>query len=200
MDKQYRLDNIKVDLSELRDYYNIIKTQFWEKRWCARKDYIRPESINVPDINYTAYGWGIQTFLDNDHDPCPPWNVVTKNPQTPRNTEMVFGIAQRILEKIPSSNRLGLSVTQGGHHIGSHVDGDWKFHIPIYSPPKSFWTWDNEQGEHLSWEHLEEGVCYIMDARLKHSVINQDTTDRVHILCNITDEAAEYLLNSKIEI
>jgi len=127
--------------------------------------------------------------------PCPPWNEIEKYPAPLINTDMVFGIAQRILDKIPMAYRLGISETPGGNYIESHTDDAWHIHFPIYSPPKSYFTWDNELREPIEWVHYEDdGSAWALNTTLMHSVKNLDTAPRVHMFFSVKEENIPALL------
>lgn len=198
MDKQIKL-NITADINELREFYDIIRTKYADRKWVATEQiqYIKREAYNDPNIDLTkmASGWALQTFLPNPDQICPPWNVVEDNPIKPVNTDMVFGIAARLLEKIPMAYRLGISVTPGGNYIESHIDDAWHIHFPIYSPPKSYFTWDDDNRQPVSWEHYDDdGSSWALNTNLMHSVKNQDITDRVHLFFSVKEEDIPELL------
>jgi len=199
MDRQIKL-NITADINELREFYDIIKTKFADRKWVAteQKQYIKREAYNDPNIDLTkmASGWALTTYLKNDDQICAPWNVLTSDfTDGKKRTDMVFGIAERLLEKIPMAYRLGISETPGGNYIESHTDDAWHIHFPIYSPPKSFFTWDDENRQPISWEHYPaDGSSWALDTTLMHSVKNQDTTPRVHMFFSVKREDMPALL------
>lgn len=199
MNKQLKL-NVTADIDELRYFYNTLSTQFANRKWIAteQKQHIKPEAYNDPNIDLSkmASGWGLQHYLHDRSLPCPPWNVIEKNPAPAINTDMIFGIAQRLLDKIPMAYRLGVSETPGGHYIESHTDDAWHAHFPIYSPPKSFLTWDNsESREPEEWEHYDaDGSAWALNTTLMHSVKNLDTEKRVHMFFSVKAEDVPALL------
>ena len=192
MDKEFKL-NFYVDIEELKEFYEIIRTKYAHLKWVAteQKQHIKREAYFDPNIDLTkmASGWGLQHFLHDRSLPCPPWNVIEKYPAPIINTEMVFGLAQRILDKIPMAYRLGISVTPGGNYIESHEDDAWHIHFPIYSPPKSFFTWDDKENNPVEWSHYDaDGSAWALNTLLMHSVKNQDTEDRVHMFFSVKEE------------
>ena len=200
MDKQIKL-NITADLQELRDYYETVKTQFPQYKWVAteQKDNIKREAYfdeNI-DLSKMASGYAINSYLpEHDTRLAAPWNVITNDyTDGTRRTELCFGIAERILDKIPMAYRLGISVTPGGNYIESHTDDAWHIHFPIYSPPKSFFTWDDENNQPLEWSHYPaDGSAWALNTLLMHSVKNQDTADRVHMFFSVKKENIPELL------
>jgi len=204
MDKQIKLD-FYADIAELREFYRIISTEYAHLKWVAteQKQYIKPEAYFDPNIDLTkmASGWGLQHFLHDRSLLCPPWNVIEKKPAPQVNSEKIFGIAQRILDKIPMAYRLGISVTPGGHYIESHTDDAWHVHFPIHSPPKSYFTWDDENNQPVEWEHYDDdGSAWALNTQCMHSVKNQDTADRVHIFFSVKVEDIPEMLKIKGKI
>jgi hypothetical protein len=205
MQQQIKLD-ITADIDELRVFYETIRTEFADKKWVAteQQEFIKPEAYNDPNINLSkmASGWALQNYLKNDTQICPPWNVVTNNfTDGTKRTDMVFGIAERLLDKIPMAFRLGISVTPGGHYIESHTDNAWHIHFPIWSPPKSFITWDDNSGQPVTWEHYDDdGSAWALNTTLMHSVKNLDTTDRVHMFFSVKEEDIPELLKIQGQI
>jgi hypothetical protein len=198
MIRQLKL-NITADIDELREFYNILSTQFLDRKWIAteQKAHIKREAYNDPNIDLTkmASGWGLQHYLHNRSLPCPPWNVIEKQPAPLINTDMVFGIAQRILDKIPMAYRLGVSETPGGNYIESHTDDAWHVHFPIHSPSQSFFTWNDENDEPVEWVHYkDDGSAWALNTTLKHSVKNLDTEKRVHMFFSVQGKDIPALL------
>lgn len=205
MDTQIKLD-LTADILELREFYDIIKTEFADRKWVAteQKDYIKREAYNDPNIDLTkmASGWALTTYLKNDNQICAPWNVLTNDfTDGKKRTDMVFGIAERLLEKIPMAYRLGISVTPGGHYIESHTDDAWHIHFPIWSPEKSYFTWDDDNRQPVSWEHYnDDGTSWALNTLKMHSVRNLDTKDRVHMFFSVKEEDIPELLKIKGQI
>jgi hypothetical protein len=199
MDRQIKL-NITADIDELKEFYDIIKTDFADRKWVATEQskYIMREAYIDPNINLSRMpgGWALTTYLKNDDQICAPWNVLTTDyTDGKKRTNMVFGIAERLLDKIPMAYRLGISVTPGGNYIESHTDDAWHIHFPIYSPPKSFFTWDNELREPVDWEHYDaDGSSWALNTQLMHSVKNLDTEDRVHMFFSVKEKDMADLL------
>jgi hypothetical protein len=199
MERQIKL-NITADIFELREFYSIIKTNFLDRRWVATEQahHIKRSAYNDPNINLLKMpsGWALTTYLKNDDQICAPWNVLTDDfTDGTKRTNMVFGIAERLLEKIPMAYRLGISVTPGGNYIESHVDDAWHIHFPIYSPPKSFFTWDDSNRNPVDWEHYEDdGSAWALNTQLMHSVKNLDVDDRVHMFFSVKEADMPELL------
>ena len=205
MEKQIKLD-ITADINELREFYEIIRTEFADRKWVAteQQTFIKPEAYNNPNIDLSkmASGWALQNYLKNDTQVCPPWNVVTRDfTDGTKRTDMVFGIAERLLDKISMAFRLGISVTPGGHYIESHTDDAWHIHFPIYSPSKSFFTWDDNSNQPLEWErYADDGSAWALNTTLMHSVKNLDTEDRVHMFFSVKEKDIPALLQIQGQI
>ena len=191
--------NITADINELREFYQTISTKFADRKWVAteQQQHIKREAYNNPNIDLTkmASGWGLQHYLQDRTLPCPPWNVIEKYPAPLINTDMIFGIAERILDRIPMAYRLGISETPGGNYIESHTDDAWHIHFPIYSPPKSYFTWDDENRQPVEWVHYEDdGSAWALNTTLMHSVKNMDTEKRVHMFFSVKEQDIPALL------
>lgn len=206
MNKQIKL-NLTADITELREYYETISTQYSQFKWVATEQEanIKRSAYNNPNIDLTkmASGFAITTYLpEHDLRLAAPWNVIaTEITDGRRRTEMCFGIAERLLDKIPMAYRLGVSVTPGGNFIESHVDDAWHIHFPIYSPPKSFFTWDDQFNNPMEWEHYEDdGSSWALNTQLMHSVKNEDTSDRVHMFFSVKEQDIPALLELKLHI
>ena len=199
--------DITADINELREYYETLRTQYPQYKWVAteQKDNIKRSAYNNPDIDLSkmASGYAITTYLpDNDNRLAAPWNVIaTEITDGKKRTELVFGIAERLLDKIPMAYRLGISVTPGGNFIESHVDDAWHIHFPIYSPEKSYFTWDDENNNPVEWSHYnDDGSSYALNTLLMHSVKNQDTDDRVHMFFSVKEQDIPELIKLKLHI
>jgi hypothetical protein len=206
MNKEIKL-NITADLSELREYYGMLKTQYNQYKWIAteQKDNIKREAYNSENIDLSkmASGYAITTYLPEDDNRLPaPWNVIAKlTTDGKKRTEMCFGIAERVMDKIPMAYRLGISVTPGGNYIESHTDDAWHIHFPIYSPLKSYFTWDDENRNPVEWSHYPaDGFSWALNTQLMHSVKNQDTEDRVHMFFSVKEEDIPALLQLNLHI
>jgi quercetin dioxygenase-like cupin family protein len=57
-----------------------------------------------------------------------------------------------------------------------YADGLFRIHIPIVTNPGVFFTIEEEQ------LHLKAGECWYMDFSATHSIVNNGTTARVHLI------------------
>lgn len=202
MKKIYKL-NVTVNIEELRDYYKTIVEQYQHKKFVhsEQKSYIKKEAYTTDqidefgdnvehDLNRMPHGWSIQSYLPDESRICAPWNVLTKNPVTEWNTELYFGIAEKIQQKFPMGYRMGISLSYPGSYIPKHMDESWHVHIPIYSPKKAYFDFD-DVGERY---HLEAGSVYLVNTTQNHSVRNDDVEDRSHLLFSVKIEDVESVL------
>ena len=202
MERIYKL-NVTVDLEELRDYYKNIVEQYQHKKFVhsEQKSYIKREAYTTDqidefgenvehDLNRMPHGWSIQSYLPDENRICAPWNVLTKNPVPEWNTELYFGIAEKIAKKFPMGYRMGISLSYPGSYIPTHVDESWHVHIPIYSPKKAYFDFDDVGERH----NLEAGFIYLVDTTQMHSVHNEDLEDRPHLLFSVKAEDVESVL------
>lgn len=189
---QHKLQ-VYADLEEARDYYNIIKTEFANRRWniYQHSDNVTKEAwYGFENIDYSLApgGWAIQTHLDTDQV-CAPWIIDTYTPVEQSNNPMVFGFAEKLLKKIPMAKWLSISETPPGGGIVSHQDSHWHIHLPLYSPKESYLTWDNEDKEHVYWQqHDADGSIYAWNTTELHSVVNNSNELRVHLFFKVEME------------
>jgi hypothetical protein len=184
---------VYADIAEAREYYEIIKTKFAHRRWGIHNyahTLTKEAWYGFEEINYDLApgGWALQTHLDND-EVCAPWIVDTYDPVEKEDNPMIFGFAERLLRKIPMARWLSISETPPGGGIVSHQDSHWHIHLPLYSPEKSYLTWDNEHKEPVYWEeHVADGSIYAWNTTEQHSVINKSNELRAHLFFKVEIE------------
>ena len=198
--------NIKINVEEIREYYNILtnghKTHYWDAREHlddvangAREGF---KNHNGKDIDVA--GWAIQRW-DNEAEVMAPHPNILKGfnvnvyeqkiEDVQGKTPMLFGIAKRIIELFPDSSRMALSVINPSTHLKRHNDENflWRVHIPVFSEPGSIWS--TEEGD----VHMEVGHAYLCDTRNFHSVTNDSKSVRVHLLFALPESSLETLRN-----
>ena len=186
---QFKLD-VYADIEEAREYYEIIRTKYAHRKWklTEQGEKVTPEAwrgFEDIDRETAPGGWGLQSHLE-DGDICPPWIITTYEPVHIPENDMIFGFAQRLIEKIPMAKWLGISEITGGSGIISHKDSHWHIHLPIYSPAKSFLTWDDEDRQPVSWQNFPaDGSIYAWNTTEQHSVFNQSDDMRVHMFFKV---------------
>ncbi len=195
---QHKLQ-VYADLDEAREYYNLIKTNFADQRWSVYKhaeNLTKEAWYGFENLDYAVApgGWALQTHLETD-DVCAPWIVDTYNPVHQEHNPMIFGFAEKLLKKIPMAKWLSISETPGGGGIVSHQDSHWHIHLPLYSPEKSFLTWDDENNEPVHWNHFPaDGSIYAWNTTEQHTVFNKSDELRVHLFFKVEIEDVPELL------
>lgn len=68
-------------------------------------------------------------------------------------------------------------------HDMSFEEGEVRFHIPVITDPNVKFMLDNEQVV------MNEGECWYLNLSLKHSVVNESSIDRVHLVidCKVNE-------------
>lgn len=195
---QHKLQ-VYADLEEAREYYHIIKTKFADRKWILteNEDKVTPEAwqgFESIDRTIAPGGWGLQSHLETD-DKCPPWIITTYQPMPNPDGDMIFGFARKLLDKIPMAKWLGISETPPGSGIVSHQDSHWHIHLPLYSPAESYLTWNDENGQAVSWQHFPaDGAIHAWQTTELHSVVNNSNELRVHMFFKVEMEDLPELL------
>lgn len=196
--------NLKVNVDELREYYNNLMNEHSNNFWNALDhldevaDGAREgfKTHNGKDIDVA--GWAIQRWDDNDRVMAPHPNILKgfnvnvyeqKIEDVQGRTPMIFGVAKRIIDLFPESSRMALSVVKPGTHLKRHNDENflWRVHIPIYSEEGSIWSTDDQD------YHFEVGKAYLCDTRSPHSVTNNSKSNRVHLLFALPESSLDKL-------
>ena len=106
------------------------------------------------------------------------------------NTELMFGIAKRLQEKIPYAYRWTLFVLPPGGEVVSHSDpGQYVVIIPI--------QWDNGAVFNLNdtaYSFTDAGQAYVLDVEYAHDTVNNSSTDRVNLIARLPRDRVEDLL------
>jgi len=179
--------NFSVDINELLDYYNTLDTQYQQLDWSWLKcgDTIVKQwrdAAYVDPANLLTHGWAIQSNLKDITLPCPPWNISTLETVEYRNTELAFGIIERLQTAIPYGYRWAVSVQPPGGKVSLHSDQEdectvW---IPIYTEGVAitFVTPEKNIGYCLD----SDGSAYLLDTTVPHFTYNDSKQDRVAII------------------
>jgi hypothetical protein len=203
MDKRIKL-NVTFDLDEALDYYKTVQEKFHHLKWIPTENlkYIDERAI-VKEVEMIEEkmpsGWAIQSFIEDNSQICPPWNVIKHNNifvnDINYETELMFGFARKVLDKFPMAKRMGISEMKPNGFIQSHWDKSWRVHLPLISPDKSYFTWDDDQGNPIEWDNYpSDGGIWLLDTNLRHSVKNMGDANRVHIIFTVKNEDVEELL------
>lgn len=176
-----------VNIQELQDYYNILKTKYDHLDWSWSRcgDTIVKQwrdSASSDPANLLTHGWAIQSNLKDISLPCPPWNISTLETTEYRNTELAFGIIKRLQTAIPYGYRWAVSVQPPEGKVSLHSDqeNELTVWIPIYTDGVAitFVTDEKNSGYCLD----SNGSTYLLDTRIPHFTYNHSMQDRVTII------------------
>jgi hypothetical protein len=169
----------KFMLDELLDYYYNIEQNYQHLKWSL--DYV-DEIVGAEKHRLDGvYGWGIQSNLDDLSKPCPPYDIHKKGSVIYRNTELVFGFAQALLDRFPYARQMGIAVHPMQVNIKEHVDNSEyvKIHFPIISTDNSYFCF----GEYCFV--LDPGLGYLIDTRYPHHTNQLGQGLRAHLLIKL---------------
>lgn len=179
--------NFNLSINELHDYYNTLNTKFQHLDWswgqCGDTIVKQWRDAAYADpANLLTHGWAIQSNLKDISLPCPPWNISTLETVEYRNTELAFGIIERLQLAIPYAYRWSVSVQPSGGKVSLHADQEdevtvW---IPIYTKGVAitFVTDTKNTGYCLD----SDGSAYLLDTTVPHFTYNTAEQDRVTII------------------
>lgn len=182
--------NFNVNIEELRDYYSILNTKYqyldWSWKKCGDTIVSQWKDVAYQDpANLLTHGWAIHSNLKDITIPCPPWNISTLETVEYRNTELAFGIIERLQKAIPYGYRWAISVQPSGGKVALHSDHEdeltvW---IPIYTNGVtiSFVDQDSDTDYYLE----SDGSAYLLDTTVSHYTHNKSNKDRVALIFRI---------------
>jgi hypothetical protein len=88
-------------------------------------------------------------------------------------------------------SRVRFMLVEAGGWIGSHIDTKYRIleniNISLSNPTECVWKWDD--GESL---FMEPGSAYTMNISYGHSIINNSTEDRYHLIVSRQDSLPEW--------
>jgi hypothetical protein len=191
--------DFSVNIQELRSYYNLLNTEYKHLNWswdrCGNTvvEQWRDAAYTDP-ANLLTHGWAIQSNLKDLTIPCPPWNISTLETTNYRNTELVFGIIERLQAAMPFGYRWAVSVQPPGGKVGLHSDQDdeltvW---IPIYTSGVAI-TFVTSNNTDYSLE--SDGSAYLLDTTFPHYTYNSSEQDRVTIIVRLNKKYVTELLD-----
>jgi hypothetical protein len=191
--------NFKVDINELRSYYEKLNQEYQHLNWSWTKcggdivDQWRDAAYQDP-ANLLTHGWAIQSNLKDPELPCPPWNISKHKTVEYRNTKLAFGIITKLQEQLPFAYRWSVSVQPPGGKVSLHSDHEdeltvW---IPIYTDGVAitFVTPEKNTGYCLD----SNGGAYLFDTTVPHFTYNDSTQDRVTIIFRLNNKHLDQLL------
>jgi hypothetical protein len=185
---------ISVDINELRKYFHIVEERFQHLDWSWGKcggDVVKQwyDAAQAEPENLLTHGWAIQSNLVDLSIPCPPWNISTHETTNYRNTDLAFGIIERLQQAIPFGYRWGISVQPPGGKVGLHSDqlDEYTVWIPIYTssvePAITFVV--NGEEDRIALD--SDGSMYMLDTTVPHYTYNSSDETRVALLFRFND-------------
>lgn len=194
--KVKRLDNIRFSHQELLEYYDSVITNYQQLKWMPPAD-VDKKTHNVSNM----YSWAIQSNLKDPTKPCPPYHIDAGEEICEANdcrvpTELIYGIAKKIIDIIPEVRQLGISGHPPGTRIDLHPDNDefLKIHIPIKTNPDAWFLFEDEKF------NLEEGHAYFINTALLHGTNNLGNDDRIHLIFKFPASVAKTILTTEYDL
>ena len=184
-----------VPLDELKSYYETLKNNYshldwsWEKCGDSIVKQWRDAAYADP-ANLLTHGWAIQSNLKDISLPCPPWNISMLETVEYRNTELVFGIMERLQQALPYAYRWAVSVQPPGGKVTRHSDNEDEFTvwIPIYTTGSAI-VFDKD------YELVADGSAYLLDTTIPHHTENNSSDTRVTIIFRMNRQYKENILS-----
>lgn len=193
--------NFNVPIEELRNYYNILEQDYQHLNWSWSKcggEVVKQwrDAAYEDAANLLTTGWAIQSNLVDLSIPCPPWNISTHPTTDYRNTELVFGVVERLQKAIPFGYRWSVSVQPPGGKVSLHSDqeDEYTVWIPVHTneaPCITFVSDNSEQKLNLT----ANGSAYLLDTTIPHYTYNAGSTTRVTIIFRLNQAHTEQLLS-----
>jgi hypothetical protein len=135
-------------------------------------------------------GWALQS--DMADTTMLPSMLKSKHPKVPwYNTELMFGIMQRLYDKIPYAYRWTLFVLPPGGKVVRHADHDqYVIVIPIHWEPEATFTLGD-----TPYTFPADGSAYLLDVEVPHDTVNHSSKDRVNLIARINRDKLSDILN-----
>lgn len=193
--------NFTVDINEVREYYHVLETEYAHLDWSWERcgnDIVKQwrDAAYADPANLLTHGWAIQSNLKDITLPCPPWNISTLETVEYRNTELAFGIIERLQAAIPYAYRWAVSVQPPGGKVSLHSDQEdectvW---IPIYSNDNACITFVEGDRE-IPIKLPDNGSAYMLDTTVPHYTFNSTDNIRATIIFRLNRNNIENLLS-----
>ena len=191
--------NFTVPIDELRSYYKMLKKNYDHLDWTWEKcggDIVRQwrDAAYADPANLLTHGWAIQSNLKDLTVPCPPWNISTLETTEYRNTELVFGIIERLQSVVPYGYRWSISVQPPGGKVSLHSDQEDEYTVwlPIYTDGVAITFVTPEKESEYCLE--SDGSSYLLDTTVSHYTYNSSDKDRVTIIFRMNKKYVNELL------
>lgn len=182
--------DIKFDLSELLEYLDILERDFSHLKWIADESLTTVNDAEMQGNIKGVYGWGVQSNLEDLNVPCPPYNIHKNGSKVYRNTPLVFGFIEKLLERFPYARQISIAAHPPGTKIRVHTDSDnWlKIHIPIVAGDRSYFMFEKQTFV------MEAGKTYLVNTVIPHGTFNDSDVTRIHLFFKIPSDKAEEFL------
>jgi hypothetical protein len=180
--------NFNVPIDQLRSYHEILKIEYEHLNWSWYKcgdDIVKQwrDAAHKDPANLLTHGWAIESNLKDLSLPCPPWNISTLETTEYRNTELAFGIIEKLQKAIPYGYRWSISVQPPGGKVSMHSDDEREYTvwIPIYSGTEPVITFVFDNQEHQI-NLKDDGSAYLLDTTVPHYTFNSTDQNRVTVI------------------
>ena len=187
--------NFTVPLLELKSYYKTLDNEYshldWSWTTCGN-DVVKQwrDAAHADPANLLTHGWAIQSNLKDINKPCPPWNISTLETVEYRNTELAFGIIEKLQKIIPYAYRWSISVQPPGGRVTTHTDQEDEYTV---------WIPNNTKGPAITFDKEYEldadGSAYLLDTTIPHSTFNESDQERVTIIFRLNQKHVNDLLS-----
>ena len=180
--------DIEFDLEVALDYLHTVENKFIHLRWDADDNLNNVNEAELQDNIKGVYGWGVQSNLEDLTIPCPPYHIDKRGTREYRNTPLVFGFAEWLLEKFPDARQMSIAAHPPGTKIRTHVDSDnwFKIHVPLVSTDNSYFIFDNQKFA------MKPGKIYLVNTSVPHSTSNDGHAIRTHLFFKVPSNHVYY--------
>ncbi len=190
--------NLKFNLDDALEYYNILKKDLNHLSWVYREHHNEPAMIDPKNNMDDVKGWGLQTIYD---DPSFPYHCDLDphddGPEYFKDTPMVFGFFKRFIDMLKQPYRSFLFVWPSGQYIGK-----WMSHDPphvfvalILQSNKDCYAYSYQSEEKVP---LETGDVYLVDTTQYAAELRNDgEQDFIFIVTSVPVEYKQELIDLK---
>jgi hypothetical protein len=180
--------NYSFSLDELKSYYYDLEANYQHLKWTL--EYVNEVNDAEKHKLDGVYGWGIQSNLEDLTKPCPPYDIHKNGSTEYKNTQLVFGFAEKLIERFPFARQLGIAVHPTNVNIAEHIDNDEfvKVHFPIITTPESYFCF----GDHCFV--MQPGYGYLVDTRYPHRTVQNGQGLRAHLLMKLSVDYIDNVL------
>lgn len=173
--------DIEFDFLYALEYLDTLENKFIHLRWDADENLDSIRDAEYQGNIKGVYGWAIQSNLADLTKPCPPYNIHKERTKEYRNTQLVFGFAEWLLQQFPYARQMSIAAHPPGTKIRTHIDTDsWlKIHIPLTTTNQSYFIFDDQKFV------MQPGKMYLVNTAVPHSTSNDGDFTRIHLFFKI---------------